>query len=80
MIERLELDDHNSIEEIKVPERFMGQSLRELNLRKNYRVNVLAAGPAGELKVNPPATYVLMDGHVLVVMVLTDDLQNLPRV
>ena len=26
LIERLELDDHNSIEEIKVPERFMGQS------------------------------------------------------
>ena len=80
VMERLELDDHNSIEEIKVPERFLGQSLRELNLRKNYRVNVLAAGPAGELMVNPPASYVLMDGHVLVVMGLTEDLQNLPRV
>jgi|GEM_PF-3966717 len=29
--------------------------------------------------VNPPATHVLMEGHVLVVMGLTDDLQNLPR-
>ncbi|QNI47285.1 TrkA family potassium uptake protein [Synechococcus sp. A15-60] len=80
LIERLELDDHNSIEEIKVPERFRGQSLRDLNLRKNYRVNVLAAGPAGELMVNPPASYVLMEGHVLVVMGLTEDLQNLPKI
>jgi trk system potassium uptake protein TrkA len=79
LMERLELDELNSIEEIKVPERFVGRSLRDLNLRKNHRVNVLAAGPAGDLMVNPPASHVLMDGHVLVVMGLTDDLQNLPR-
>jgi len=79
LMERLELDKHHSIEEIKVPERFVGRSLRDLNLRKNHRVNVLAAGPAGELLVNPPASHVLLDGHVLVVMGLTEDLQNLPR-
>ena len=79
LMERLELDELNSIEEIKVPERFVGLSLRDLDLRKNYRVNVLAAGPAADLMVNPPATHVLMAGHVLVVMGLTDDLQNLPR-
>ncbi|MGB1196713.1 MAG: potassium channel family protein [Synechococcus sp.] len=79
LMERLELDEHHSIEEIKVPERFVGRSLRDLNLRKNHRVNVLAAGPAGELLVNPPASHVLLDGHVLVVMGLTEDLQNLPR-
>ena len=79
LMERLELDELNSIEEIKVPERFVGLSLRDLNLRKNYRVNVLAAGPAADLMVNPPATHVLMEGHVLVVMGLMDDLQNLPR-
>ena len=79
LMERLELDELNSIEEIKVPEGFVGLSLRDLNLRKNYRVNVLAAGPAADLMVNPPATHVLMEGHVLVVMGLTDDLQNLPR-
>ena len=79
LMERLELDEHHSIEEIKVPERFVGRSLRDLNLRKIHRVNVLAAGPAGELLVNPPASHVLLDGHVLVVMGLTEDLQNLPR-
>jgi len=79
LMERLELDELNSIEEIKVPERFVGLSLRDLNLRKNYRANVLAAGPAADLMVNPSASHVLMEGHVLVVMGLTDDLQNLPR-
>ena len=79
LIERLELDDHNSIEEIKVPE-LHGPVTARAEPAQELSGNVLAAGPAGELMVNPPASYVLMDGHVLVVMGLTEDLQNLPRV
>tara|TARA_Y100001968_G_scaffold333945_1_gene401589 strand:- start:377 stop:1081 length:705 start_codon:yes stop_codon:yes gene_type:complete len=79
LIERLELDDQTGIDEIKVPETFVGRSLRELNLRKNYLVNVLAAGPAKRLTVNPPAKYILEADHVLVVMGLMEDLQKLPQ-
>jgi len=50
-----------------------------LNLRKNYLVNVLAAGPAEQLTVNPPAKYILERGNVLVVMGKTADLQKLPQ-
>ncbi len=77
LIERLELDDQTGIDEIKVPARFVGRSLRDLNLRKNYLVNVLAAGPTKGLTVNPPATFVLKKHHVLVVMGLMEDLQKL---
>ncbi len=80
LIERLELDDQTGIDEIKVPEIFVGRSLRDLNLRKNYLVNVLAAGPAKRLTVNPPATYILEPDHVLVVMGLMKDLQKLPQI
>ena len=59
---------------------FVGRSLRDLNLRKNFRVNVLAAGPSKTLTVNPPASHVLEEGHLLVVMGLIDDLQRLPKV
>ncbi len=79
LMERLELDDQTCIDEIKVPDEFVGQSLRQLNLRKNYLVNVLAAGPTKQLTVNPPATYLLEKDHVLVVMGLIDDLQQLPK-
>ena len=79
LMERLELDDQTGIDEIKVPEMFVGKSLRELNLRKNYLVNVLAAGPEKRLAVNPPAKYVLEEGHVLVVMGSMEDLQKLPQ-
>ena len=79
LIERLELDDQIGIDEIKVPAIFVGRSLRDLNLRKNYMVNVLAAGPTKGLTVNPPASYVLKKSHVLVVMGSMDDLQKLPQ-
>ena len=76
LMERLALDEKHCIEEIKVPEPFVG---RDLNLRKNFRVNVLAAGPQSSLTVNPPASHVLEQGHLLVVMGLVDDLQRLPK-
>ncbi|TVS05257.1 MAG: TrkA family potassium uptake protein [Cyanobium sp. PLM2.Bin73] len=78
LLDRLRLDDRNAIEEIRVPESFVGQSLRELNMRKNFDVSVLAAGPDNALKVNPPATQVLQSGELLVVMGTTTDLAKLP--
>ena len=78
LLERLRLDDRNSIEEIKVPRPFVGRSLRDLNLRKSYNVSVLAAGPNNRLTVNPPASQVLQSDDLLVVMGSTEALEALP--
>jgi trk system potassium uptake protein TrkA len=78
LLDRLRLDDINSIEEIRVPESFVGHSLRELNLRKSFNVSVLAAGPENNLSVNPPASHVLEAGHMLVVMGSSEHLSQLP--
>ena len=80
LIERLELDDQTGIEEISVPELFVGRSLRELNFRRDYKVLVLAAGPAENLAMTPPASYVLEKDHVLVVMGEKKYLEGLPQV
>jgi trk system potassium uptake protein TrkA len=78
LLEQLSLDASCCIEEIKVPSSFVGHSLRDLNLRKHYNVNVLAAGPEGKLDVNPPASHVLQKGDLLVVMGSEDALRLLP--
>ena len=78
LLEQLRLDERSCIEEIKVPESFVGRSLRDLNLRKYYNVNVLAAGPVGQLQVNPPASHVLEEGELLVVIGAEEALQTLP--
>jgi trk system potassium uptake protein TrkA len=56
----------------------VGHSLRDLNLRKNYNVSVLAAGPDNKLTVNPPASHVLEAGELLVVMGSSEHLAQLP--
>jgi trk system potassium uptake protein TrkA len=78
LLEQLRLDDRNSIEEIKIPNVFVGKSLREINMRKHYNVNVLAAGPTGNLLVNPPASHILESNELLVVMGSNEALRALP--
>ena len=78
LLERLRLDDHNSIEEIRVPAAFVGRSLRDLNLRKEYHLSVLACGPSNDLTVNPPATHILAANELLVVMGSSEALRKLP--
>jgi trk system potassium uptake protein TrkA len=78
LLEQLRLDDRNSIEEIIVPGAFVGQSLRDLNLRKHYKVSVLAAGPKGQLQVNPQASHLLQEDELLVVMGSNEALRSLP--
>jgi trk system potassium uptake protein TrkA len=78
LLEQLRLDDRSCIEEIVVPAAFVGHTLRDLNLRKHYNVNILAAGPAGKLHVNPPASHVLAAGELLVVMGSEEALRALP--
>ena len=78
LLEQLRRDDRNSIEEIKVPGAFVGQSLREINLRKHYKVSVLAVGPKGQLQVNPQASHLLQADELLVVMGSNEALRSLP--
>jgi len=78
LLERLHLNDRFGIEEITVPAAFVGQSLRDLNLRRNCCVTVLAAGPADNLAFNPAASTVLRQGELLVVMGSTEALEALP--
>jgi trk system potassium uptake protein TrkA len=77
LLERLPIDACNSIEEIRVPEAFIGRSLGELNLRKDYNVSVLAVGPPHQLMVNPTAAHVLKANDLMVVMGPCDVLAGL---
>ncbi len=77
LLERLRLDDRNSIGEIKVPASFVGKTLHDLNLRKNHKVNVLAAGPERKVTVNPPASHVLGADELLVVIGSSEALEDL---
>jgi len=78
VIEHIELSEESSIVELISPKEFIGKSLREIDVRVKYGVNVIAvkrripsASRAGEeeiVNVAPKAEDVIKKGDILVVL------------
>ena len=67
----IELSDDFGIVELAAPKSWVGQSLRALDVRAKYRVNIIAirrGGDEHDLEVAPGADYVLAAGDVVVTL------------
>lgn len=64
-----------SLAEVRVPERFAGQSLRELNIRQRYNVTVIGIQRDGQIVPNPRADEKLAGSDVLLIIGATDAVQ-----
>ncbi|MFM7442077.1 MAG: cation:proton antiporter regulatory subunit, partial [Snowella sp.] len=63
--------------EMLVPENFDGKTLAELQLRKNYGVNLLAIGSDEKFKINPSPEERLSKGMIIVLIGSTCDIHDL---
>jgi len=77
IVDRFELDPEHSIVEMIVPENFDGKTLAELQLRKNYGVNLLAIGSEEKFKINPSPEERLSKGMIMVLIGSTSDIHDL---
>lgn len=77
IIDRFELDPEHSIVEMLVPDQFHNKTLAELQLRKNYGVNVLAIGNEEKFKINPAPEERLSKGMMMVLIGSTRDIHEL---
>ena len=70
LLDYLPLSQDYHVVELPVPEPFVGQSLVQLHLRKNYRLLVIAIKDPGQNRVEfmPSAEAVLKRGNTLIVM------------
>ena len=70
IVDLIDLDDEYSIIEMKCPLKWTKKSLRELNLRTQYGINVLGIrkNPKERLSISPSADYVLEVGDQLMVI------------
>lgn len=70
VLEYIELSPDYGIAEFSAPERWIGKSLSQLNVRARAGVNVIAIRHKenDEIKVSPGAAYVLARGDVLVAL------------
>lgn len=68
LTELLRVNVSNSMFEMRAPDKFVGKSLIELNLRERFGMNVLAIKRDGEAEVSPPPTELITQGDVLLVL------------
>ncbi len=78
ILDRFELDPNNSIVEVLVPDEFHGKTIKELELRTRYGLNLLAVGHDEKFEINPDPYRRLSKGLAMVVIGSNRDIDRLP--
>ncbi len=80
VLDFIELSPDYSILEVIAPEDMLGKSLRELDLRAKFGINVMAIRTADRrINVSPAATDILAEGDILIVVGENSEIQKLGR-
>ncbi len=74
VIDYIELSDEYNIVEIQAPRHFVGKTLDEIDLRKNYRVSLIAIKTAKKIIVSPAADTIIEAQTELVMIGKNEDL------
>ena len=68
ILDYIELDEEYSIFEVDIPEEWCGKSIIQLDIRKNYGVNILAVREHGRLNMSITPDTVLNSGCSVLVL------------
>lgn len=79
ILDYVELDPRYGIAEIYAPEEWIGKSLKELELRNNYHINVLGIKRGAELDVQFNPDDEITEGTVLVIIGGNADINKLEK-
>ncbi|MFQ5951965.1 MAG: potassium channel family protein [Candidatus Omnitrophota bacterium] len=91
VVEHIDVSDISSIIEIKPPDEFIGKSLRELKIRSEYGVNVIAIKKEMQITrngrisseervdINPQADDIITKGDILVVFGANEKIEALKK-
>lgn len=79
LVDYIDISDDYSIIEMNVPQKWDGHSIRELDVRARYGINILVvkSGDGRTLSVVPSPDYVIRRGDVLVVIGTNEDIRKL---
>lgn len=76
-VDTFELSDTYSMVEMEVPSSWVGKSLLELNVRRNWKVNVVAIKEGEEINVSPDPDEPMRRGQLLMIV---GDNENLKKI
>jgi trk system potassium uptake protein TrkA len=77
VLDYIELSPDYGIAEVAVPTAWVGKTIREVNVRAKYGVNILALKIEGEMIVSPGANQVFLRDSVVVMLGRSEDLGSL---
>jgi trk system potassium uptake protein TrkA len=80
ILDYIELSSEYSIAEIQTPKEWIGKTLKELNMRSNYGINVMALKRDNEVNVAPSADDVIVEGDVIVAIGGSDEINKIEKV
>lgn len=75
----IELSDEYGVAELTVPARWIGKSLKELNLRTKFHINVIAARRSGKIDVSLPADFSFQQDDVAIILGANADLDRIRK-
>ncbi len=77
VLDLMQLSDDFEIVEIRLPEKWAGNTLIGLNVRRRYGISILAVHRNGSYMVSPSADMLLEEGDTLLVLGKTEDIEDL---
>ncbi|HWI61869.1 MAG TPA: TrkA family potassium uptake protein [Symbiobacteriaceae bacterium] len=75
----IELSPEYTIMEMVVPAKMVGKTIRDLNLRARYGINIMALETAEGINAGPAATDILREGDVMILLGSNDSVRRLER-
>lgn len=79
ILDYIELSPDFSIAEIVTPKDWVGSSLKDLNLRVRYGINVVAIKRDNDINVSPSAEEIITEGDIIVAIGGTAELNSIER-
>lgn len=81
ILDYIELSPDYSIVEIETPNSWKGKTLRELNVRANFGINIMAIRKEDDIvNISPNADDIIDDGDVLIAIGGSDELNKLENI
>ena len=68
VLDYIELSEEYGILDVPAPQKWIGKTLKELNIRAKLGVNIIAVESGGKTNVSPSADYLIREGDVMVVL------------
>lgn len=75
----VELTDEYSIYEIPPVERWIGRSIKDVNVRQKYHASIIATKEEGKTKLLPPADHIFKESEHLMVIGKKEDIDRILR-